>query len=119
MNELHDMLWRAKRLRARVKWKLHLVSFLSSWPHYGLCDNLGIVYTEPNLRKKILKHWEDWPRHSGLTHYPVKGNKKKEHPESAFHRTKNLYKGNYGKDRLDLLDYTIEYLEKEIKIHEH
>lgn len=85
---------------------------------FGICNNLNMIGEAWPTRKltEAEKQWmEDkfktWPQYSGYRSYPV------EHPflypDTAYNATENLWVGEYGSNRIQLLDYLLEQLANE------
>jgi len=79
----------------------------------GICSNIPEWYG-----KDFEKLAKRWPKHSGSTRYPVP------HPtmgpKEAFQETMNLWEGEYGDNRWELLRWAIRELEAQtIGVTEH
>lgn len=92
LKTLHDVLDRAYALRA------------SPGGHLGLCAGLGLKSLGVEI---LIATWESWPKYSGDIAYPIRGG-------ASAYDLENLYEGDYGRLRLELLDHLINCLEARI-----
>lgn len=88
----------------------------------GICGNtetlLAMEYGEviPFNTYELLEVFSiDWPKHSGGHLYPVPSPIEGEHPMDAYDYTDNLWDGEYGALRYELLDFLIDELTKVVE----
>lgn len=81
----------------------------------GLCYNvceLCIDYYVPN---EIISWYSyQWPKHSGVEEYPVPSPFIGKSPEQMYNE-RELWEGEYGVLRYELLDFLIEVLSKDLE----
>jgi hypothetical protein len=78
----------------------------------GICGNLPInSYQDEGVRLSAL--FRSWPKFSGSLTYPVPGVGDMS-PHEAFVRIPNVWNGEYGALRRELLDHCINELAKEL-----
>lgn len=98
-----QVLKKLKRLRRRVVWTHGLLV-----TDGGICTFL----TLPEC-KKIRRHFESWPKYSGVIGYPVPGVKGiAAIPMYDYNHKWNQFT-EYGRLRLELLNHVIAELEKQ------
>lgn len=81
----------------------------------GICGNLshgGLAGDEPD--DVLEEAFRAWPKFSGNADYPVPSPEHGLSNEGAY-LFLNLWDGEYGKLRLELLDFCIEYAERRVK----
>ncbi len=82
----------------------------------GICWHvLGEGDTENSkvIRKWLEKQFNEWPKFSGNVKYPVPHCKLA--PQMAYNHTYDVYKGEYGNDRMELLDFLIDQAYNEVR----
>jgi hypothetical protein len=82
----------------------------------GLCHNLTEVGYEKYQSEELLSLFRSWPKFSGNIEYPVHGGIKNM-ARHMYGSTSNMWdqKTVYGRNRLELLNWCIEQLEKSVK----
>ena len=74
-------------------------------------DNNKIWQT---VHATLVPYFISWPQYSGHKCYPVPSASIYMNNEEAFYLTENLWEGEYGALRLDLLNHIIEQVRKEV-----
>lgn len=89
----------------------------------GLCGNFYSAYSKVHQESvnedDVFWFWLDgrdnayhsWPKYTGSNGFPVP-HKKFSNPGKAYWGTNSKYVGQYGKDRLELLDHLVEHFRK-------
>ena len=70
----------------------------------GICSNLSILPL--HIKPSLWTLFSRWPKYSGCREFPVPHQYL--HPARAYSSTIDLWVGDYGKDRIELLDHMIE-----------
>lgn len=88
---------------------------------FGICYNLSsVLFEDENCNVLLQMFYEmfvDWPKYSGNVCYPVPHPDYPKDPGEAgwmFNNADRLWEGPYGELRIELLDFCIEKLEKEL-----
>tara|TARA_R110002073_G_scaffold244480_2_gene406514 strand:- start:354 stop:647 length:294 start_codon:yes stop_codon:yes gene_type:complete len=76
--------------------------------YLGLCDHIHLV--APETMPAIKRIFKKWPKFSGHILYPVPSPFHNKNAEYAFLLCDEMYYGEYGKLRLELLDFILEEL---------
>lgn len=92
-------------------------------PRFGICFNVGVIVKglteirtlDDIVEERCLMHiiFKEWEHYSGVLAYPVKG-VNGEDSETAYENTNNMWVGEYGQLRIELLDHMIETLQNEL-----
>lgn len=61
--------------------------------------------------------FREWPDTSGDTDYPVKSFSTWQSPAQRFYATANLWVGEYGQSRRNLLDFCIQWYQQELGLN--
>lgn len=87
----------------------------------GICEATSLM-VPGNIESpiKTVTLWQldridifsEWPDNSGDTEYPVKSFSTWQNPAQRFYATENLWVGEYGKSRRDLLDFCIQWYQR-------
>ena len=77
-------------------------------PGLGLCSAVGAATSYNCCTNVLYPYFKTWPHYSGYVHFPV-GNGSEDYYERV-----NLWVGDIGELRLNLLDHMISEVEKEI-----
>lgn len=90
------------------------VKFRGEWLHssYGICACVGILTDEGRALYELPHLFSDWDKFSGDMFHPVPDPHGLS-PLDAFVNSDNKWSGEYGKLRIDLLDFMIQELENE------
>lgn len=108
---LSHLLKNCKRLRRSIKWNP-----FSPYRAVGLCFALQSLCGRQWHTDHLHSLFETWPEWSGDLWYPVPSNQPNVHPSALFYREQgNMWKGEYGKARMRLLEHCISELEKQLK----
>lgn len=83
-------------------------------PWYGICAAVNDKHVDQAFLQEVMSKW---PKFSGYAAHPIKlGN---EHPKLTYERFMekhdNLWVGDYGKLRKELLRFAINYLAKDVE----
>lgn len=101
--DLLPLLWALKRGDARL------------CPEYGLCWHLTEYCADYKDRARAKNWLLDWPEHTGNPMYPVPGPAGQRSyaadPELAYDFSENKWAGEYGGNRMRLLNYLIRRAE--------
>lgn len=102
--DLIPLLWALKRGDARLV------------PVYGICWHLTEYVNDYKDRQQAKKWMLEWPEHTGNPLYPVPGPKAKGRlypadAEVTYDFTENKWAGEYGGNRMRLLNYLIRRAE--------
>lgn len=86
---------------------------------YGICRAYKTIDRIGGLYYRLLEvdiDWATWPKFSGSLMYPVPSNGND--PSTAFNNNifcrKSMWEGEYGQNRMELLDWLIEQLEAKL-----
>lgn len=90
-----------------------------NWRRYGLCENLkllGGVYDAPEKLRVAATHelhsaFETWDKWSGDHSYPVPSCDDEFDENLAYNEQADMYEGDYGELRIDLLRHLIAHWE--------
>jgi hypothetical protein len=75
----------------------------------GICANLEqILGDDTNFFEYMHTYIQSWPLYTGIRTYPVPDDGSGLSPEDAYNRMINLWRGEYGKNRKNLLNHLIE-----------
>lgn len=88
----------------------------ASWflTYAGICDNTWIAgHRQGGFYQTIKPIFKEWASYSGDIVYPVPSPKPGWTPRKAFCIVDDLWVGEYGNLRMDLLNHCIKTLEKE------
>lgn len=66
------------------------------------------------INRVLVPYFISWPQYSGHKCYPVPSTSIYMNREEAFYLTENLWEGEYGALRIDLLNHIIEQVRKEM-----
>lgn len=87
-------------------------------PLWGLCCNFGMLCAHMEVRSTsftglFARYYDTWPHYSGEVDYPVPGGN--ETASEMYGITDDMYdqRTEYGRLRLELLDYIINIVENE------
>mgnify|MGYP006899689631 CR=1 FL=1 len=94
--------------------------------YHGICENVQMynIVRGKNLRTVVIHSrlkelFIGWPKFSGMRSYPVPIGDPNVTDISAaayFMEAENMYIGDYGKLRIELIDYLIEQLEANVDV---
>lgn len=89
--------------------------------NYGVCSQLaalrGCDHITDTLRRRVKKMMQHWPEYTGLVDYPVPGVAAYGmRPEDTYDDTKSgeYFSGEYGGNRIRLVNWLIIQLEAEL-----
>lgn len=97
---------------------IEMPNFRSMEAAFGICDNIADIgeawpsHAISEVEKKWMQDkFQTWPKYSGYRRYPVPYQGL--NPETAYSAYQNLWVGEYGSNRIHLLDYLLEQLQNE------
>lgn len=107
----------------KVLKKLQAKGYDKEAPSTGICDHLiGELYQkglldDDGVDREIVyimlaPAFKSWPKFSGDIHYPVPATVET-NAHNQYHLTHNLWIGEYGDLRRELLDHLVEFFRKE------
>jgi hypothetical protein len=92
----------------------------------GICENVKRAVfnnaTNKTYRRsyaivqKLQDHFYNWPKFSGTRTYPVPSTYADVSAGSKYHKVSNMYIGEYGKLRIELIDYLIKQFEDKLNV---
>jgi hypothetical protein len=86
--------------------------------YFGICTNLVDILRpkpfEDNITDLLSSYYENWPKYSGSPFFPVPGYKVDDHyfSEIDAYYGGNIWEGEYGQNRKELLDHLINVTKK-------
>ena len=88
---------------------------------FGICFNTSqIVGDDGCVAYDVIEYLSPkWPKYSGDIAYPVPSPNGKETPMYAYNYSDNLWTGEYGQLRYELLDFLIEELTKAVEEYDN
>ena len=88
---------------------------------FGICANTRYIVDDGSyVAYNVIEYLSPkWPKYSGDIAYPVPSPNGKETPMYAYNYSDNLWTGEYGQLRYELLDFLIEELNKAVEEYDN
>ena len=83
-----------------------------NWRNGSICLEVNILCCFKGVLKELGRIFKLWPKHSGSTSFPVPSCHTD--PNTAFMEAVSMWKGEYGQNRIELLDFCLTYLGTEL-----
>ena len=80
----------------------------------GLCHEVFMIDQSLSVSAELKSIFKLWPKFSGFAKFPVPSSSNIEGPYWAFMDTEDMWVDDYGKNRIDLLDFALTYLGMEL-----